>query len=88
MKEFEAITLALARQDKFDVTIQLSETPPSKWADIFNELWGTPFYLMWRVAYLKNDIITIRACTFEEYNRYHRDMLEKTVILVNERYKP
>jgi len=88
MKEFKTITLAPARQDRFDVTIQLSDMPPTKWADIFNNMWGTPFYLMWRVARLKDDVITIRACRLEEYNRYHRDMLERTVVLVNERYKP
>jgi hypothetical protein len=88
MKDFKSITLTPAKQDRFDVTIRLSDMPPDKWADIFNDLWGTPFYLTWRFAYLKEGVITIRACTLDEYNRYHRDMLEKTVSLANQKYMP
>jgi hypothetical protein len=87
MYEFKDITLEVARQDRFDVTVLLSDTPPGKWADIFNDLWRTPFYLKWRVARVNGAVITLRACTLEEYNRYHRDMLEKTVSLANARYK-
>jgi hypothetical protein len=61
MKEFEALILAPARQDKFDATIVFQRYRPPSGRTYSTHCGGTPFYLMWRIAQLKDDVITIRA---------------------------
>ena len=70
----------------YEIAIQLSDSPPEEWEEIFIKIWERKIYSMKRDAYIEeNNIVVI--CKTEEVKDTHLPMLEEAVAATNQSYR-
>ncbi|HML96615.1 MAG TPA: hypothetical protein PKC29_14425 [Thermodesulfobacteriota bacterium] len=70
----------------YDIALELSDSPPEEWEEIFIKIWERKIYSMKRNAYIEeNNIIVI--CKTEDVKDTHLPMLEEAVAATNQSYR-
>ncbi len=70
----------------YAVPFRLSQSAPSEWCDIFEQLWKGRFTQMARPAEAGGNYIVITKTTLEEVEEYHKEDLKTLVDETNKHY--
>jgi hypothetical protein len=96
MKEFQDIKIIDVAKNKtikvstekelYYVYLELSKTPTTEWAKIFDNERKFPRHTLWRKAYIEGKYIVI-ICALEEIKQFHLNDLKENVKNSNEKYR-
>jgi hypothetical protein len=70
----------------YNVHLELSETPPAKWIEIFNGERNFPRHAMWRRVYIRGKHVIIE-CPLEELDKYHLRDVKEDLSNTNTKYR-
>lgn len=70
----------------YNVFLELSVTPPLKWADLFTNERAFPRHSMWRKAIISGKYVLIE-CPLDELERFHLKDIKEDIANTNSKYK-
>jgi len=73
-------------KDLYNVYFELSSVPPIEWQRIFERVWKSSLYSMFRRTWVEDGYI-VMYCGIGEIEKYHKEQLNKKVEETNALYK-